>query len=352
MNLTVRTPLNTQLGYGHAGWEIVKSLKRQEHGICLFPLGSSIHMSQEDQILLQEIHSGSINYLDHQNPCLLIWHEFQLIQQFTGKGDYIAFPFFEINQLDQVRIINLNYADKICVASQWAKQVLENNAIQSPITVVPLGVDTNIFYPTTRQEGPYKFFTVGKIEKRKCTELLADIFSAAFDINDEVELHVLCDSPLPQIKQQMSTIKERYKNSRLGDKVFIHGNKPFDRDLAEFIQSMDCGLFLTRAEGFGLPILQSLACGKQVITTDYSAQTEFVNSNNSHLVNITELETAADGIWFNGLGTWAKIGNKEIEQCITYMRKCYKDRQNNINGIETSKQFTWEKTVECLINSV
>lgn len=353
MNLTVRAPLNTQLGYGHAGWNIIKEIRNQGHGVCLFPLGQNYHLSPEDVGIIQQIQQESFSFLDHSNPCLLIWHEFALFQQFTCKGKYIAFPFFEVNELDPLRQHNLNYCDEVFVASQWAKEVLESNNVGSHISVIPLGVDTEIFKPKVqRQDETYKFFTVGKIEKRKCTEMLADIFSAAFDENDKVEFHIICDSPLPQIQQQMPEIRERFTNSKLGDKIFLHPNVPFDRDLASFIQDKNCGLFLTRAEGFGLPILQSMACGKPVITTDYSAQTEFCNEKNARLINISEFEPAIDNIWFHGLGTWAKIGNREVEQCIEYMRECYKNRPSNIDGVDTARQFSWKVTCERIISRV
>ena len=353
MNLTIRAPLNTQLGYGHAGWNIVKTLYNLRHGVCLFPLGSSYHLSPEELPLLEAIHTGSINYLDHQNPCLLIWHEFALFSQFTCKGKYVAYSFFEVNQLDPLRQQNMNYCDEILVASNWAKEVVESNGVGTPVSVVPLGVDTEVFKPRQSvKDGPYKFFTIGKIEQRKCTDILSDIFAAAFDSTDEVEFHIICDSPLPQIKQQMPAIKEKFRNSKLGDKIFLHNNVPYDQDLVAFIQQMDCGVFLTRAEGFGLPILQSMACGKPVITTDYSAQMEFCTTENAKLVNITEFEPAIDGVWFHGLGTWAKIGNKEIGQCIEYMRDCYKNRPANVAGVETAKKFSWENTCNLCLKSL
>ena len=353
MNLTVRAPLNTQLGYGHAGWNIVKTLHKMQQGVCLFPLGGSYHLHPEDVSLLDFLNQSVINCLDPSNPCLLIWHEFALLTQFTCKGKYVAFPFFEVNELDPTRQYNMNYCDEIVVASQWAKNVIESSDVGTPVSVAPLGVETEIFRPPSQQQtGPYRFFTIGKIEKRKCTDILSDIFAAAFDSTDNVEFHIICDSPLPQIQQQMPAIKEKFKNSKLGDKIFLHNNVPYDQDLVAFIQQMDCGVFLTRAEGFGLPILQSMACGKPVITTDYSAQMEFCTPENAKLVNITEFEPAIDGVWFHGLGTWAKIGNKEIGQCIEYMRDCYKNRPANVAGVETAKKFSWENTCNLCLKSL
>ena len=60
----------------------------------------------------------------------------------------------------------------------------------------------------------------------------------------------------------------------------------------------DCGIFPSRAEGWNLELLEMLACIKSVITTHYSAHTEFCDDVNSDLVEIKETELAYDGKWF------------------------------------------------------
>lgn len=350
MNLTIRAPFHTTIGYGVVSWNIVKELYKK-HQISVFPVSGQIYTPGEEDLAREILNAQLMNY-DRDASCLTIWHEHDLIQNFIGKGEYIAFPFFEINQLEPIRQINLNSADKIIVTSRWAKEVLESNGILPPVFIAPIGVDTTIFRPGKTNNTTYRFFTIGKIEKRKCTEILSDVFAAAFDEKDDVELHIMCDSPLQQIKQQMPFIKKKFANSKLGDKIRIHGTVPSGKDVARFIQSMDCGLFLTRAEGGGLPILETMACGKPVITTDYSAHADFCNSTNAKLVNVKEFEPAHDGIWFHGLGTWAKIGNNELEQCVEYMRHCYKNRPQNQAGIDTANKMGWDKTANAIERTV
>ena len=82
----------------------------------------------------------------------------------------------------------------------------------------------------------------------------------------------------------------------------------------------DCGIFPSRAEGWNLDMLEMMALNKSIITTNYSAHTEFCNKDNSFLIDISETEPANDGKWFFGQGNWAKIG-EEQKRGITIQRK-------------------------------
>ena len=112
----------------------------------------------------------------------------------------------------------------------------------------------------------------------------------------------------------------------------------------------DCGIFPSRAEGWNLELLEMLACGKQVITTNYSAHTEFCDEDNSHLVEIEKKELAYDGKWFHGkCGKWAKISDSEIDQFVDHMKKIHQSKQNktlqlNQSGVDTANKFSWQNS--------
>jgi glycosyltransferase involved in cell wall biosynthesis len=119
------------------------------------------------------------------------------------------------------------------------------------------------------------------------------------------------------------------------------------------MSNIDCGVFPSRAEGWNLELLECMSCGKQVITTNYSAHTEFCNQDNSHLVSISEKELAYDGKWFQGQqGFWAKINQEAQDSFIEYMRHVHNNKSLNIHGIETGKKFTWSNSTEKMVQYV
>ena len=164
----------------------------------------------------------------------------------------------------------------------------------------------------------------------------------------------MCENPF--IGDYNNKWMELYKESKLGSKVKFIPRQISQSDVYNIMSQVDCGVFPARAEGWNLELLEMLSCGKHVIATNYSAHTEFCNKENSMLVEINNLETAFDGLFFNGeYGYWAEIADTQKDQIITYMRDIHHKKQSgklshNLHGIETAKQFSWENTAKEILN--
>jgi len=251
---------------------------------------------------------------------------------------------------------HLGQCDQLLVCSQWAKNIVQSNNISIPCEVVPLGVDREIFHENIpKKNWPNTvFLNCGKMELRKCHDLIHECFSLAFDEKDAVELWMFWNTPFNTEKETAYWI-EMYKDSKLGHKIRYPGRVQSHKDVAQVVSMSDCVVGISRAEGWNLPVLEGMSCGKSVITTNYSGMTEFCTPQNSMLVDIDELEPAYDQKWFtNGIGNWASFGEKQIEQTVQYMRKIHQQKQSgtlgiNKAGIETSKTFSWEHTSKRLV---
>jgi glycosyltransferase involved in cell wall biosynthesis len=148
-----------------------------------------------------------------------------------------------------------------------------------------------------------------------------------------------------------------YLNSKMGHKITVIKRRlALQQDVAALMACADAGIFMSRAEGWGLESFELMSMGRQVILTNYSGHTEYANTNNSYMVDIDSLELAYDGVWFQGTGgQWASINEDQIDQAVYHIRKIHTDKQNgnlklNINGIETAKQFSWNAAASKLVN--
>jgi glycosyltransferase involved in cell wall biosynthesis len=354
ININLNAPIGFT-GYGVAGLNLLKSLSSDENTkVSLFPIGNVSAQSQEDVEIINQTIKNQDSF-DYNADTIKIWHQFDLALR-PGRGKYYAFPFFELNLFNEKEKHHLRFPDEIIVASEWAKQIIKDNNIDRPTRVVPLGVDRSIFDPALYEgnsiDNKYIFITIGKWEKRKSHDLILELFSKAFDHNDDVELWMITHNPFLDEQQEKYWLDMVLQNP-LRSKIKVFPRIETQHKLANIIHYADCGLFFSRAEGWNLDILETMSMNKPVITTNYSAHTEFCNKDNSMLVDIDALEDAHDGKWFFGFGQWAKIGEPQQEQIIEYMRYVYKNRiSTNIEGLETAKKFSWKHSAEKLIRCI
>lgn len=347
--LNLNCPIG-KTGYGITSLNILKNLHKLDVEISLFPIGGPQGElnSENEKDIIQQLFNNSQTF-DYLAPCLKIWHQFDLAQR-IGSGHYYSFPFFEVDKLKPIEKVHLNSCDGIFVASEWGKQVLKQNDIIKPIYVAPLAVDLDIFKIPTKikVDNAYIFFHIGKWEQRKGQDFLIKAFNEAFEKSDDVELWLLPHNMFLKPEEEKAWI-DIAKTSKLADKIRIFGRLPTQYHLADYIFHGDCGVYLSRAEGWNNEILESMALNKPIIATNYSAHTEYCTKDNSYLVDITETEVANDGRWFHGEGNWAKLGQQQLDQSVELMRFVYHNNvRTNSNGLETAKKFTWDKTASII----
>jgi glycosyltransferase involved in cell wall biosynthesis len=352
MNIHLQAPMGGT-GYGHAGLHLLKALSNN-HDVCLSAIGNPNPETKEDAEIINQamLKQSSVDY---KSPVIKIWHQFDLLNR-VGDGQYFAYPFFEIDTFNELEKHHLNFPDVIITSSQWAKSIVEKNHITKPIKVVPLGVDNSIFFPKIQKDknkiNNYIFMTVGKWEIRKSHDVIIECFNRAFESNDEVELWLVTHNMFLNEREE-KVWADLVQKSKLKSKIRIFPRLPSQKDVAELMSYSDCGLYVSRAEGWNLELLETMAMNKPVIATNYSAHTEYCNQNNCKLIDIQECEPAIDNKWFNGSGNWAKIGEEQKEQIVDHMRNMYINRiTENQNGLDTAKQFSWINSANTLVRCI
>lgn len=346
MNLHLMTPLG-HTGYGYAGMNILQQLSIN-NDIGLTPIGGPSIENQEQAKIFH--HTSALSYLiPNDSPCLKIWHQFDLLTR-AGKGKYYALPFFEVDSFNQKELYHLNFPDDLIVSCKWAKNIIQQNGIKKNIHIIPMGVDTELFDHTKNQTtNKYVFCTIGKWEKRKAHDTIIHCFNNAFDSNDDVELWLVTNNPFLSKEEESEWLK-LVENSKLKSKIKVFPRQPNHESIAKIISYTNCGIYISRGEGWNMELLEFMAMNKPVIASNYSAHTEYCTKDNSYLVDMNEVEPAIDGKWFFGESNWGKIGQNQIDQTIEHMRYCYQNKiDSNENGLNTAKQLSWKNTCDMLV---
>lgn len=116
--------------------------------------------------------------------------------------------------------------------------------------------------------------------------------------------------------------------------------------LARMMAAADVHFLMTHREGFGLPILETMACGTPNVVTDYSACTELLEEGGGYPVAVKDFHTttfhqAVDAI-------------PDIADAARGLRRMFEDRafyeEQRRKGIEFSKTLNWDRLLPLWID--
>ena len=167
----------------------------------------------------------------------------------------------------------------ISVSEFTARQIDHLFVDHAPVVVAPHGVDLDKFRPegpgddaTLVAQGlpldvPYVFF-VGTFEPRKGLDVLLSAFAELADEEPELELWLAGQSGwgLEEFEAELAGHRAASRIRRLG---FVD-----EEVLPALIRHSRCVAYPSRGEGFGLPVLEALACGAMVVTSSETVMAE------------------------------------------------------------------------------
>jgi Glycosyl transferases group 1 len=95
-------------------------------------------------------------------------------------------------------------------------------------------------------------------------------------------------------------------------------------ELNGLMAGCDCYVSLHRAEGFGLTLAEAMAIGKPAIATAYSGNVDFMNDQNSYLVDYEIGRVGPECEIYPPEGEWAE---PSVEHAAETMRRVYEDQE-------------------------
>lgn len=213
----------------------------------------------------------------------------------------------------------LTKATGIVAYSKFGFDVLSKAELQD-VTYIPLGIDTAVFQPGSRaaaREGMAHPITGELIGSRPLFGMVGrnntspsrkgfDVALLAFRrllMDTGVDAYLYVHSCANRADGGLDLIAMA---GELGiqDRVMfcnqVQNNLGFsEAQMRTIYQSLDVLLEPSRAEGFGLPILEAAACGVPSIATRHSAMVELTESSGGWLVNADPMRMVTETWWAN-----------------------------------------------------
>lgn len=213
----------------------------------------------------------------------------------------------------------------IITGSHWLKDWIKEEYGKDAI-VSNYGIDHSIFHPRENvlDDVPgYKVMAILRGGKYKGDQ---DLIKALNTVSEKI----------PNIT--LIAVGNKDIIQRLRDEIGFNFNyklyeRPSDDQLAELYSSSDILAFPSHKEGFGLPPLESMACGTPVVTTDCFGVRDFVeDKENALFVPTKDPDGLAEGIQ-------ELLTNEDLRE---------KFREN---GLKTAQRFIWSNVVDLFENA-
>ena len=253
-------------------------------------------------------------------------------QMCYGSNVSISRKIFDYIEKWEWAYIFRNKIDMLITVSNSEKNIIHNN-VKIPldkINVIYHGVDHNHFRPYTNREKikeyiykKYKIdfefiLHVSTYQPKKNVEGIIKSYSLLrkkFDIEEKLVI----------IGRQPTFLKRWVKQQGLSKDIIFLGYIPYS-DLPKFYGVAKIFIFPSFHESFGMPILEAMACGTPVITSNVYAMPE-IAGDAAVLVNPYDIFDIASKIY-------ELIINDDMREKLRFA------------GLKRAKQFTWEKSAK------
>lgn len=211
----------------------------------------------------------------------------------------------------------------ICVSTKNLDESRELNLTEDNLQtiVLPNGVDQTLFYPLDKQFAREKL----KFDNRSIIGCFIGAFSERKGVNRVIQAAQL----VPQVRL---ILLGKGDNLLQSDQIIYSGNVPHEK-IADFLRASDFFILPTLAEGCCNAIVEALACGIPIVSSDLPFNNDLLNEYNSILVNPENIEDIANGI--------RKVTeNKELREQMAF------------HAAQTGKELSISKRIEKIISFI
>jgi len=251
-----------------------------------------------------------------------------------------------------------NHLDMLLVPSRFCIDIMLASGIPAELVrLVPYGHNPSIFHPgrlppTGLTAKEFTFLHIAMPHRRKGTDLLLRAFTRAFSRRDPVRLIIKTTYTRPSSGRQrpwegpdLSELIASALASRPDPpsiRLIVSRNPP--GAMGDYYAACDCYVQPSGSEGFGLAILEAMACGRPVIATGYGGHLDFCRNGAAYMIDYTL--GPAGPAQYDHEDPEALIAVPSEDHLTELMRRVYENRAEADDvaaaGRRAAAPLTWE----------
>lgn len=344
-------PIQQSSGLGQSCRLLERAIKSTGIPYKVFPYDSGEKVGK--------INSFSKNLKYNINIFHINAHEFeyafyQLRKEAWDKHYNIVYWLWELEDFPDKWVEYTKVIDEIWTPAEFVSNSIRKK-VKVPVKTVPYWIQTEINPQLSRKsfglpEDKFLYFIAydkNSVSERKNPQGCIDAFKKAFLPNNKnvglvIKINHATESDIQRLKEQL-----------VGYNVYFIEKTLSKLEMDTMISLMDVYMSLHRAEGFGLILAESMALGTPVVATNYSANTEFMNSDVACMVDYQKV-VLEESIWPYEKGScWAE---PDIINASEYLKRLYEkpDFYNEVKVKAKSyiEKHLGEQRITELINSM
>ncbi len=223
---------------------------------CLRLLRCQFDILEADQIPFLQLPVLRLVATLKRKPFVVTWHEVwgsSYWREYLGKfGRFASF----------VESMTMRLPDHIIAASpQTAERLSVMLAGRCPVTVAPNGIDLDLVNEIVADTSATDVVIVGRLLAHKRVDMLLDAVALLRAGGAEVTCRIIGDGP------ERIALDAQARRLGIADLVDFRYDVREQKDVYSLIKAAKVAVFPSAREGFGIAVLEALACGLPVITT-------------------------------------------------------------------------------------
>ncbi|MGH7426611.1 MAG: glycosyltransferase, partial [Candidatus Methylomirabilales bacterium] len=260
----------------------------------------------------------------------------------------VGWTMLEVTGLPKDWVDGCNAMDEVWVPASFNVESFKASGVSVPLRVMPLGVDASYFNPAIsgfRPSEHFAFLSVFEWGERKAPEVLLRAYAEEFKESEEVLLlvSVFNRDPLINVPAEIAGM-----DLPASAPVVVMVNPEFaDYQMGALYRSADCFVLPTRGEGWGMPILEAMACGLPVISTGWSGPADFLSEDNGYPLQYRMTPAEARCPYYKGF-EWADPDADHLRYLMRYVFQHREEAKAKgmAAAVDVAAAYTWDKAAE------
>lgn len=361
------------LGKNHS-WSIVaqnisRKLIEMGHEVDLYSTNGVEHFPEDLKPFLKgfnnegEMKQNIMAPLKDQYDLQLSYTAFKNFPIYFIRGNKNRFGIwnYETDILPKAFAKYTKSVDKVLPSSQFSKDIFIKNGVPADKqVVVPHGIHVERFqnlgkFPLKTKKKLKVLANIAQPHLRKNIPGLLEAYGKAFTKKDDVCLVLKVSRKPPKhafdvdFNKLFSDFKNKYK-----DHAEIEIIDMFIVDIETLYNACDVVYTMTHSECFWMPGLEGFAANKIVIAPRYGGQLDFMNDDNSLLVDGKECRAPMQAQYWEP-SPYAKMFNPDTNLGADALRKVYSDYDNLLakfspNMKSLMPNYSWASVAERIID--